>query len=112
MIIMICITIIAIALAGFFARRAWMIERHRILASLKYAETEIALRKALKNLGTAYEKIKAHSVARCGKCGRLYTWRLVADLGYYYVCENCEAKRSRSIVESNSKNEIKQRGDR
>ena len=116
MIIMICITIIAIALAGYFARRAKLMEKRKIRASLKSAETEIALRRSLKNLGTAYTnivwRIKAHSVARCGKCGRLYTWKQVADLGNYYVCENCEAKRSRSIVESNSKNEIKQRGDR
>jgi formylmethanofuran dehydrogenase subunit E len=89
---MICITIIAIALAGYFARLAWMIEGHRILSSLKYAETEIALRKSLKNLGKEYEKIKAHSMARCSKCGRIYTWKQVADLGNYYVCENCEAK--------------------
>ena len=92
MIIMICITIIAIALAGYFARRAWIVEKHRILASLKNAETEIALRRSLKNLGKEYEKIKAHSMARCSKCGRLYTWKQVADLGNYYVCENCEAK--------------------
>ena len=25
--------------------------------------------------------IKAHSMARCGKCGRIYTWKQVADLG-------------------------------
>jgi predicted RNA-binding Zn-ribbon protein involved in translation (DUF1610 family) len=112
MITMICITIIAIALAGYFARRAKLMEKRKIRASLKSAETEIALRRSLKNLGTAYEKIKAHSVARCGKCGRLYTWKQVADLGNYYVCENCEAKRSRSIVEPNSKNEIKLRRDR
>ena len=86
MIIMICITIIAIALAGYFARRAKLIDKHRIRASLKHAETEIALRRSL-------EKIKAHSVARCSKCGRLYTWKQVADLGNYYVCKNCEAKR-------------------
>ena len=85
MIIMICITIIAIALAGYFARRAKLIDKHRIRASLKHAETEIALRRSL-------EKIKAHSVARCSKCGRLYTWKQVADLGNYYMCENCEAK--------------------
>ena len=92
MIIMICITIIAIALAGCFARRAWIVEKHRIVVSLKNAETEIALRRSLKNLGKEYEKIKAHSMARCSKCGRLYTWKQVADLGNYYVCENCEAK--------------------
>ena len=85
MIIMICITIIAIALAGYFARRAKLIDKHRIRASLKHAETEIALRRSL-------EKIKAHSMARCGKCGRIYTWKQVADLGNYYVCKNCEAK--------------------
>lgn len=85
MIIMICITIIAIALAGYFARRALRTEERRIRASLKHAETEIALRRSL-------EKIKAHSVVRCSKCGRLYTWKQVADLGNYYVCENCEAK--------------------
>jgi len=84
-IMMICITIIAIALAGYFARRAKLIDKHRIRASLKHAETEIALRRSL-------EKIKAHSVVRCSKCGRLYTWKQVADLGNYYVCENCEAK--------------------
>jgi formylmethanofuran dehydrogenase subunit E len=89
---MICITIIAIALAGYFARRAWRTEGRRIVASLKNAETEIALRRSLKNLGKEYEKIKAHSVVRCSKCGRLYTWKQVADLGNYYVCENCEAK--------------------
>ena len=92
MIIMICITIIAIALAGYFARRALRTEERRIRASLKNAETEIALRRSLKNLGTAYVKIKAHSVVRCSKCGRLYTWKQVADLGNYYVCKNCEAK--------------------
>lgn len=92
MIIMISITIIAIALAGYFARRAWRIEGRRIRASLKSAETEIALRRSLKNLGKEYEKIKAHSMARCGRCGRLYTWKQVADLGNYYVCEKCEAK--------------------
>ena len=85
MIIMICTTIIAIALAGYFARRAKLIDQHRIRASLKNAETEIALRRSL-------EKIKAHSMARCSKCGRLYTWKQVADLGNYYVCKNCEAK--------------------
>lgn len=85
MIIMICITIIAIALAGYFARRALRTEERRIRASLKNAETEIALRRSL-------EKIKAHSVVRCSKCGRLYTWKQVADHGNYYVCENCEAK--------------------
>lgn len=90
--IMICITIIAIALAGYFARRAWRNEGHRIRASLKNAETEIALRRSLKNLGKEYEKIRAHSMARCSKCGRLYTWKQVADLGNYYICENCEAK--------------------
>ena len=92
MIIMICITIISIALAGYFARRAKLLDRRRIVASLKYAATEIALRKSIKNLGKQYEKIKAHSMARCSKCGRLYTWKQVADLGNYYVCENCEAK--------------------
>ena len=92
MIIMICTTIIAIALAGYFARRAKLIDKHRIRASLKHAETEIALRRSLKNLGKEYEKIKAHSMARCSKCGRLYTWKQVADLGNYYVCENCEVK--------------------
>ena len=92
MIIMICITIIAIALAGYLARRALRTEGHRIVASLKNAETEISLRRSLKNLGKEYEKIKAHSMARCSKCGRLYTWKQVADLGNYYVCENCEAK--------------------
>ena len=92
MIIMICITIIAIALAGYYARRAKLLDRRRIVASLKYAATEIALRKSIKNLGKQYEKIKAHSMARCSKCGRLYTWKQVADLGNYYVCENCEAK--------------------
>lgn len=92
MIIMICITIIAIALAGYFARRAWRDEGHRIVASLKNAETEIALRRSLKNIGKQYEKIRAHSMARCSKCGRLYTWKQVADLGSYYICENCEAK--------------------
>ena len=85
MIIMICITIIAIALAGYFARRAKLIDKHRIRASLKHAETEIALRRSL-------EKIKAHSMARCSKCGRIYTWKQVVDLGNYYVCKNCEAK--------------------
>ena len=85
MIIMICVTFIAIALAGYFARRAKLMEKHRIRASLKHAETEIALRRSL-------EKIKAHSMARCGKCGRIYTWKQVADLGNYYVCKNCEAK--------------------
>ena len=92
MITMICITIIAIALAGYFARRAKLIDQHRIVVSLKNAETEIALRRSLKNLGKEYEKIKAHSMARCSKCGRLYTWKQVADHGNYYVCENCEAK--------------------
>jgi len=92
MIIMICVTITAIALAGYFARRAKLIDQHRIVVSLKNAETEIALRKSIKNLGKEYEKIKAHSMARCSKCGRLYTWKKVADLGNYYVCENCEAK--------------------
>ena len=92
MIIMICITIIAIALAGYYARRAKLLDRRRIVASLKYAATEIALRKSIKNLGKQYEKIKAHSMARCSKCGRLYTWEQVANLGNYYVCENCEAK--------------------
>jgi hypothetical protein len=24
--------------------------------------------------------IKAHSMARCGKCGRLYTWKQVAEI--------------------------------
>lgn len=94
-IMMICITIIAIALAGYFARRALRTEERRIRASLKHAETEIALRSTarhIKNLGTAYEKIKAHSLARCSKCGRIYTWKQVVDLGNYYVCENCEAK--------------------
>ena len=92
MIIMICITIIAIALAGYFARRAKLMEQRKIRASLKHAETEIALRRSLKNLGKEYEKIKAHSVVRCSKCGRLYTWKQVADHGNYYVCKNCEAK--------------------
>ena len=92
MIIMICITIIAIAQAGYFARRAKIADQRRIRASLKNAEVEIALRKAIKNLGKEYEKIKAHSVVRCSKCGRLYTWKQVADLGNYYVCKNCEAK--------------------
>ena len=92
MIIMICITIIAIALAGYFARRARLMDQRRIRSSLKNAETEIYLRRSLKNLGKEYEKIKAHSMARCGKCGRLYTWKHVADHGNYYVCENCEAK--------------------
>jgi len=92
MIIMICTTIIAIALAGYFARRANVMNRRRIRASLKHAETEIALRRSLKNIGKEYEKIKAHSVVRCSKCGRLYTWKQVADLGNYYVCENCEVK--------------------
>ena len=85
MIIMICVTFIAIALAGYFARRAKLIDKRRIRASLKHAETEIALRRSL-------EKIKAHSMARCSKCGRIYTWKQVADLGNYYVCKNCEAK--------------------
>lgn len=93
MIIMICITIIAIALAGYFARRAKLIDQRKIRASLKSAATEIALRRSLKNLGKAYEKIKAHSMARCGKCGRLCTWKQATDLGNYYVCEKCEAKR-------------------
>lgn len=93
MIIMICITIIAIALAGYFARRAKLIDKRRIRDNCKHTQTEIALRRSLKNLGTAYEKIKAHSVARCGKCGRIYTWKQVADLGNYYVCEKCEAKK-------------------
>ena len=92
MIIMICITIIAIALAGYFARQAKLIDQHRIVMSLKNAATEIALRSSLKNVGKEYEKIKAHSMARCSKCGRLYTWKQVADLGNYYVCKNCEAK--------------------
>ena len=92
MIIMICITIIAIALAGYFARQAKLIDQHRIVMSLENAATEIALRRSLKNVGKEYEKIKAHSMARCSKCGRLYTWKQVADLGNYYVCENCEAK--------------------
>jgi len=92
MIIMICITIIAIALAGYFARQAKLIDQHRIVMSLKNAATEIALRRSLKNVGKEYEKIKAHSMARCSKCGRLYTWKQVADLGNYYVCKNCEAK--------------------
>ena len=92
MIIMICITIIAIALAGYFARQAKLIDQHRIVMSLENAATEIALRRSLKNLGKEYEKIKAHSMVRCSKCGRLYTWEQVADLGNYYVCENCEAK--------------------
>ena len=85
MIIMICITIIAIALAGYFARRAKLIDKRRIRASLKHAEIEIALRRSL-------EKIKAHSVVRCSKCGRLYTWKQVVNLDNYYVCKNCEAK--------------------
>lgn len=92
MIIMICITIIAIALAGYFARRAKLLDRRRIRDSWKHTQTEIALRRSLKNIGMEYEKIKAHSMARCSKCGRLYTWKQVADLGNYYVCENCEAK--------------------
>jgi formylmethanofuran dehydrogenase subunit E len=104
---MICITIIAIALAGYFARRAKLIDKHRIRESLKHAETEIALRRSLKNVGKEYEKIKAHSVARCGKCGRLYTWKQVADLGNYYVCKNCEAKQykitERQINENNKR---------
>lgn len=90
--IMICITIVAIALAGYFARRAKLMDQRRIRASLKSAETEIALRRSLKNIGKEYEKIKAHSMARCSKCGRLYTWEQVADHGNYYVCKNCEAK--------------------
>ena len=92
MIIMICITIIAIALAGYFARRAKLMDQRRKRDNWKHTKTEIALRRSLKNLGTAYEKIKAHSAARCSKCGRIYTWKQVADLGNYYVCENCEAK--------------------
>jgi formylmethanofuran dehydrogenase subunit E len=90
--IMICITIVAIALAGYFARRAKIADQRRIRASLKSIETEIALRRSLKNIGKEYEKIRAHSMARCSKCGRLYTWKQVADLGNYYVCKNCEAK--------------------
>jgi Flp pilus assembly protein TadB len=70
-IMMICITIIAIALAGYFARRAKLMEKRKIRASLKSAETEIALRRSLKNLGKEYEKMKAHSMARCSKCGRI-----------------------------------------
>ena len=35
MITMICITIIAIALAGYFARRAKLIDKHRIRSSLE-----------------------------------------------------------------------------
>lgn len=90
--IMICIAIVAIALAGYFARRAKLMDQRRIRASLKSAETEIALRRSLKNIGKQYEKIRAHSMARCSKCGRLYTWKQVADHGNYYVCKNCEAK--------------------
>lgn len=97
-IMMICITIIAIALAGYFARRALRTEERWIRASLKHAETEIALRISLKNLGKEYEKMKAHSMARCSKCGRIYTWKQVADLGNYYVCENCEAKQRRDRI--------------
>lgn len=93
MIIMICITIIAIALAGYFARRAKLMDQRRKRDNWKHTKTEIALRRSLKNLGKGYEKIKAHSMARCGKCGRLYTWKQVADLGNYYVCEKCEAKK-------------------
>ena len=92
MIIMICITIIAIALAGYYARRAKLMDQRRIRASLKSIETEISLRRSLKNIGKQYEKIRAHSMARCSKCGRLYTWKQVSDHGNYYVCENCEAK--------------------
>ncbi len=91
-IMMICITIIAIALAGYFARRAKLIDKRRIRDNWKSTQTEIALRRSLKNLGTAYVKIKAHSLARCSKCGRIYTWKQVVDLGNYYVCKNCEAK--------------------
>lgn len=90
--IMICIIIVAIALAGYFARRAKLMDQRRIRASLKSAETEISLRRSLKNIGKQYEKIRAHSMARCSKCGRLYTWKQVADHGNYYVCKNCEAK--------------------
>lgn len=90
--IMICIIIVAIALAGYFARRAKLADQRRIRASLKSAETEISLRRSLKNIGKQYEKIRAHSMARCSKCGRLYTWKQVADHGNYYVCKNCEAK--------------------
>ena len=90
--IMICIAIVAIALAGYFARRAKLMDQRRIRASLKSAEVEIALRRSLKNIGKQYEKIRAHSMARCSKCGRLYTWKQVADHGNYYVCENCEVK--------------------
>jgi hypothetical protein len=42
--IMICITIVAIALAGYFARRAKLADQRRKRASLKSSDTEIYLR--------------------------------------------------------------------
>ena len=44
-IMMICITIIAIALAGYFARRAKLMEKRKIRANLKRKKNEIALRR-------------------------------------------------------------------
>jgi hypothetical protein len=43
MITMICITIIAIALAGYFARRAWKVEGHRIVTPNR--KNEITLKR-------------------------------------------------------------------
>jgi len=102
--IILTVAIIALAMvAGYYARRlrdamaGWLdcqIAWHREMTSVSKASTELnsSLRSALSNIGYEYERIKAHSVVRCAKCGRLNTWKQVADIGNYYVCENCEAK--------------------
>lgn len=114
MIIMICITIVAIALAGYFARRAKLIDKHRIRASLKHAETEIAYGAKIKIVtGKNGNVQKVYYVAR--SVVPTDKTRMLLDpikMGKGTISIYDYAKRSRTIVEPNSKNEIKSWRDR
>ena len=103
------VAITSVAVAVHYARRChdldkrlmdghvtwhrWSTRLNKTIAESR--KTQEHLRKALKKLGKEFEQIRAHSVVRCAKCGRIYNWKQVRDLGNYYVCENCEAKQWR-----------------
>lgn len=49
----------------------------------------IQLRSGVRQIAAKYEQLSAHSLIRCGRCGRMVSHGTVHNTGTYYLCPKC-----------------------
>lgn len=56
----------------------------------KQREYIIQLRNGVRQIAAKYEQLSAHSLIRCGRCGRMTSHKAAHNTGTYYLCPKCQ----------------------